>query len=393
MACVLIAIALLIMSNVSLYEARKSKTQVYQSEPKPMLSKEMDKRAILWIASLYLYLCAVSQPLSMSRQLEIVADLTSSINERVVLFSLRDLSIGLVSRLFSVLQGQRKERNPRRRYFDISHYHFPRLFLVISVLPSLFTVMAAVVIFKSYNYALVRPARELFYLKTPSLGYFKNSIDSILYRGGDLLAIWLIYMIKFLGFSEWTVFFIMMPVLLVWWSVSSKIQHQIKPIKMNRRDLLKYLSTIGLSYSIGLNSLNFLSKEIIKRKVGLSNTKLPIVGLGTWQTFDVGNNSEERKIKRAVLEKMVEMGASVIDSSPMYGSSERVVGDLSHDLNITNRLFMATKVWDIGKVFRYQSDGEVHDSHAEKANGSYSNSQFSGLENPNEDTHRLEGNR
>lgn len=76
---------------------------------------------------------------------------------------------------------------------------------------------------------------------------------------------------------------------------------------------------------------------------------LPVVGVGTWQAFDVGPNAPERKELKEVLRNLPELGGSVIDSSPMYGESERVVGDLTADLGNRNKLFFATKVWTSGR--------------------------------------------
>ena len=89
--------------------------------------------------------------------------------------------------------------------------------------------------------------------------------------------------------------------------------------------------------------------EIRTRKIKSSGEDLPIVGLGTWQSFDAQNNTELRKQLTEVLLKMNANGGSVIDSSPMYGSSEKVVGDLTSQLKIQNSYFYATKVWTSGK--------------------------------------------
>ncbi len=69
------------------------------------------------------------------------------------------------------------------------------------------------------------------------------------------------------------------------------------------------------------------------------------IGLGTWQTFDVS----DPKPLAAVLSTFAQLGGQVIDSSPMYGRSETVVGDLATSLGIRNKLFMATKVWTSGR--------------------------------------------
>ena len=74
--------------------------------------------------------------------------------------------------------------------------------------------------------------------------------------------------------------------------------------------------------------------------------KLPKIGLGTWQTFDAGNDSAARAPLREVLKLL---DGNVVDSSPMYGSSESVAGDLIAELGMRDRLFIATKVWTSGR--------------------------------------------
>lgn len=90
-------------------------------------------------------------------------------------------------------------------------------------------------------------------------------------------------------------------------------------------------------------------QPIDRRSIPVSGELIPVVGLGTWRTFDVGNSKEKRAGLLEVLKTLIRKGASVIDSSPMYGSSETVVGDLSQELNIRSKLFLATKVWTNGK--------------------------------------------
>jgi diketogulonate reductase-like aldo/keto reductase len=92
-----------------------------------------------------------------------------------------------------------------------------------------------------------------------------------------------------------------------------------------------------------------MEADILKRAIPASDEKIPAVGLGTWQTFDAGEGEAERAPLKLVLKTLVENGGRVVDSSPMYGNSERVVGDLSTDLKINSQLFVATKVWTRGK--------------------------------------------
>jgi diketogulonate reductase-like aldo/keto reductase len=76
---------------------------------------------------------------------------------------------------------------------------------------------------------------------------------------------------------------------------------------------------------------------------------LPVIGVGTWQTFDVGADAAARAPLREVLKLMTQAGRGVVDSSPMYGSSEAVAGDLMAELGMRDKLFVATKVWTSGR--------------------------------------------
>ncbi len=87
----------------------------------------------------------------------------------------------------------------------------------------------------------------------------------------------------------------------------------------------------------------------LERPVPSSGEKIPAVGLGTWRTFDVGASATERAPLKDVLQRFAELGGRVVDSSPMYGAAESVVGDLATDLAITDKLFLATKVWTSGR--------------------------------------------
>jgi diketogulonate reductase-like aldo/keto reductase len=86
-----------------------------------------------------------------------------------------------------------------------------------------------------------------------------------------------------------------------------------------------------------------------RREIPSSGEMLPVVGLGTWQQFDVGSSEEARAPLKNVLRTMVDLGGSVVDSSPMYGRAERVVGALSAELGLTDEIFAATKVWTRGQ--------------------------------------------
>jgi len=85
------------------------------------------------------------------------------------------------------------------------------------------------------------------------------------------------------------------------------------------------------------------------RPVPSSGERLPVVGLGTYRSFDVGPAETERAPVREVLRRFVAAGGRVIDSSPMYGRAEAAIGELSGELGVGHYLFHATKVWTRGR--------------------------------------------
>ena len=86
-----------------------------------------------------------------------------------------------------------------------------------------------------------------------------------------------------------------------------------------------------------------------RRKIPVSGELLPVVGVGTWRTFDVGTRPEERAPLADVLRLLFEAGGQVIDTSPMYGAAEGVVGDLLAANGTRGKAFIATKVWTNGR--------------------------------------------
>ena len=107
------------------------------------------------------------------------------------------------------------------------------------------------------------------------------------------------------------------------------------------------------SYAFGLNPTyqendQMHKRDIILRTIPSSGEKLPAIGMGTWLTFDAGNSVSRRKDLKEVLRIFSSNGGKLIDSSPMYGTSEKVTGDLVADLKIKKDLFLATKVWTNG---------------------------------------------
>jgi len=88
---------------------------------------------------------------------------------------------------------------------------------------------------------------------------------------------------------------------------------------------------------------------MLRRNIPGSGETLPVIGCGTWSVFDVGTAAAERDSLGQVLSALFDAGGSVIDSSPMYGRAEGVVGSVLDAIAAHDRAFIATKVWTRGK--------------------------------------------
>ena len=118
------------------------------------------------------------------------------------------------------------------------------------------------------------------------------------------------------------------------------------PTSFQRRRALRHL---GVAAAATLMSASSHALSMIQRKIPKGLDALPVVGIGTYDTFDVGPRAPERAELTEVLREFVTLGGSVVDSSPMYGEAERVVGDLAQALGNRDKLFYATKVWTSGE--------------------------------------------
>ncbi len=121
--------------------------------------------------------------------------------------------------------------------------------------------------------------------------------------------------------------------------------------RMTRREAAKVIggTAAGLFLPITTRAANESSSAMLTRTIPSSGEKLPVIGLGTWQAFDVDLTADSRRQLEEVLSLFVKLGGRVIDSSPMYGRAEEVIGDLTATLGIRDKLFLATKVWTHGK--------------------------------------------
>ncbi len=111
---------------------------------------------------------------------------------------------------------------------------------------------------------------------------------------------------------------------------------------ISRRQLLQYSSGIALQ-SLALPL--FASETPALKTIPSTGEKIPSIGMGTWITFNVGDNTELRDPRCQVLSRFFELGGRMVDSSPMYGSAEDVLGYCEEKKSAPDNYFRTTKVW------------------------------------------------
>ena len=121
-------------------------------------------------------------------------------------------------------------------------------------------------------------------------------------------------------------------------------------MRFGRRDFVSMCGALSASAALGVRPVAAQGSSPITRAIPSSGERLPVIGMGSWITFHVGNDEAERGIRVEVLRQFFSRGGALIDSSPMYGYSEEVIGYCLERLGNPNALFSATKVWTVGEL-------------------------------------------
>jgi diketogulonate reductase-like aldo/keto reductase len=123
---------------------------------------------------------------------------------------------------------------------------------------------------------------------------------------------------------------------------------------MTRRETLALLAALAASPAADA------AANPVERAIPRTGERLPALGLGTWQVLDVAPRGADYDAALAAVQGFLEAGGRVIDSSPMYGSSEERVGDILAAIKPASRPFLATKIWTTG---RGEGERQLADSH------------------------------
>jgi diketogulonate reductase-like aldo/keto reductase len=130
------------------------------------------------------------------------------------------------------------------------------------------------------------------------------------------------------------------------------------PALSNRRTFVAALGTVAAgAWALSLtraaapaSSAAPAARVMRTRPIPRTDESIPVIGLGTWERFDVALDDETTKRLGGVLKAFYAAGGRLVDTSPMYGRAEEVVGSLAAGANLADRLFLATKVWTTGRA-------------------------------------------
>jgi len=124
-----------------------------------------------------------------------------------------------------------------------------------------------------------------------------------------------------------------------------------KPTNLSRRKFIRMASTATAAVAAGLilPHHGFALSTQIRKAIPKAGEMLPVIGMGTSRTFDSNNDSEMLARLQQVTQTFFDMGGGMIDSSPMYGSAQQVLGQLLPKVKGNKNLFSATKVWIDGR--------------------------------------------
>ena len=116
-------------------------------------------------------------------------------------------------------------------------------------------------------------------------------------------------------------------------------------MNITRRRSLKLLGTGAAALALNPQHVFAQNGEITMKAIPSSGEKLPVIGMGTWRTFNVGSDTYLRDKRAEVLKAFFEKGGGMVDCSPMYGYAREVVGHALRKLGVPESMFSAEKIW------------------------------------------------
>jgi diketogulonate reductase-like aldo/keto reductase len=130
------------------------------------------------------------------------------------------------------------------------------------------------------------------------------------------------------------------------------LEHQLQEVfsmSLTRRQFLRYLAGMGSTLLLGRSFPAVAGSPAHSRIIPASGERIPAIGLGSWLTFGIDVDDTQAMAEReAILREFLARGGGLLDSSPMYGTAQEVIGQCLQRIGHRQGLFAATKVWVSG---------------------------------------------
>lgn len=115
---------------------------------------------------------------------------------------------------------------------------------------------------------------------------------------------------------------------------------------LTRRSALKFIGATTTAFTLApWRTLAASTADAVAKAIPATGERLPVIGMGTWRTFNVGSDPALRDARTQVLQAFFDEGGGMVDNSPMYGSAQEVIGYALGKIGKPATLFSAEKVW------------------------------------------------
>lgn len=223
---VLLAISSVFLGISALLQTSVQK--VIKSGLSPQLIESKSGKSKQWPIAGFILIYSTLATVLYGQHIATVEDHSLTQVERIEFFGRRDLWIGLITLVLQWLSQKLKHQQVRWTGFQLIPILTMAMLLAIGWHNSLETVLWSMILFRSFNYAYARPARELYFLSAGGRFNFKNFIDTVVYRAGDLFGIWLFQLLTGWQFNYLQIAGLLVPFIILWILLNKRIVNTLK---------------------------------------------------------------------------------------------------------------------------------------------------------------------
>lgn len=222
---------LLLLSVLALFLARSYSFEFPRKENEPSQASQVNTKLIL---GGFVFLYSIIATFLYYQQLDIVNTNLPTSEARKVFFGMRDMVIGVLTLAIQWFIF-RRDANKNLWHHTAGIPVFTLLLVIaLGVFPTVASVFMVVVLFRTGNYTVTKPVRELYYKAAPDLSSYRSFIDTAVYRGGDLIGIWCFFLLKELGLNHFELAICVIPLIIVWYLLSQKISSTLKNLSYEK---------------------------------------------------------------------------------------------------------------------------------------------------------------